>query len=175
MKLIHSQENSADLENKQPLELLKNGQLLSLSGHKLAGLILQKPFHAEFIGPGSAIGGMFDLECITIHSLGSAELTVPETLDERQNAFQKRVTNIETMQKICEIDAPIDRAIKLLEMLSGQFCPEEIQTISNDVLAKLVGVLPTTIAMAWQQLSPGANPISALDDPDYDESHLAVA
>ncbi|NJK41196.1 MAG: hypothetical protein HC934_07280 [Acaryochloridaceae cyanobacterium SU_2_1] len=175
MKLIHHQENSADFEGKQPLELLKNGQLLSLSAQKPAGLILQKPFHAEFIGPGSAIGGMFDLECTTMHALGTAELTVPETLNERQDAFQKRVTNIETMQKICEADAPLDRATKLLEMLCRQFCIEEIQTVSNEVLAKLVGVLPSTIATAWQQLPLEENQNSAPSDHVYGESQLAVA
>lgn len=153
MKVIHSHDNSGNSENKQPLEMLKNGQLLSLAQNHPAGLILQKPYYAEYIGPGAAIGGMFDLQCVTVHALGKAELNVPETLDERQDAFQKRMENIEQMQQICEKDLPIERAVAVLEMLSQQFHQEEIQTISNDILAKLVGVLPSTMATAWQQLS----------------------
>lgn len=153
MKVLHSHDNSENFENKQPIEMLKDGQLLSLAQNHPAGLILQKPYYAEFIGPGSAIGGMFDLQCVTVHALGQAELNVPETLDERQDAFQKRMENIEQMQNICDKDLPIERAVAVLEMLSQHFHQEEIQTISNDILAKLVGVLPSTIAAAWQQLS----------------------
>lgn len=153
MKDIHTPDNAGNSESMQPIEMLKSGQLLSLAHNHSAGLILQKPYYAEFIGPGSAVGGMFDMQCVTVHTLGKTEFEVPETIDERQNAFQKRMEDIETMQQICEKELPIDRAIAVLEMLSQDFLQEEIQTISNEVLAKLVGVLPSTIASAWQQVS----------------------
>lgn len=153
MKVIYSHDNSGSSENKQPIEMLKEGQLLFLSKNSPAGLILQKPYYAEYIGPGAAIGGMFDLQCVTIHPLGQAELSFPDTLDERQDAFQRRMEDIEQMQQICEKDLPIERAVAVLEMLSQQFHQDEIQMIPNDILAKLVGVLPSTMAAAWQQVS----------------------
>lgn len=180
MKVNHSHDSSGSAENKQPIEMLKDGQLLSLSKQSPAGLILQKPYYAEYIGPGAAIGGMFDLQCVTIHSLGQAELNVPETLDDRQDAFQRRMEDIEAMQLICEKDLPIERAVAVLEMLSQQFHPDEIQMISNDILAKLVGVLPSTMAAAWQQVSQSghkqtssAQPYQA--EPSYTSHEVAFA
>ncbi len=169
MKVIHSHDNSGNSEHKKPIEMLKDGQLLSLSQSYPAGLILQKPYYAEYIGPGSAIGGMFDLQCVTIHPLGNAELSVLETLDERQDAFQKRMENIEQMQQICEKDLPIERAVAVLEMLSQHFHLDEIQMIPNDILAKLVGVLPSTMAAAWQQLSNLSHKRNEVPQPSSQE------
>ena len=139
-----------DKRNTQPIELLKSGQLLALSSHPPAGLILQKPFHAEFVGPGAAIGGMFDVQCVTLHTLGQAEFTVPESKEERQQAFERRVEDIAMIQTLCD-EVPLKRAIAILEMFrQQQFDLEEIRTIPHEVLAKLVGVLPGTIEMAWQ-------------------------
>jgi hypothetical protein len=139
-----------DKRNTQPIELLKSGQLLALSHHQPAGLILQKPFHAEFVGPGAAIGGMFDVQCVTIHTLGKAEFTVPESKEERQQAFERRVEDIAAIQVLCD-EVPLKRAIAVLEMFrQQQFDLDEIRTIPHEVLAKLVGVLPSTIEMAWQ-------------------------
>ncbi|MGF1601634.1 MAG: hypothetical protein ACFCU8_06380 [Thermosynechococcaceae cyanobacterium] len=137
--------------NTQPIELLKSGQLLALSKDEPAGLILQKPFHAEFVGPGAAVGGMFDVQCVTIHTLGKAEFTVPENKEERQVAFNQRLEDISLIQTLCD-EVPLKRAIALLELFrEKQFALDEIQTIPNEVLAKLVGVLPSTFEMAWQQ------------------------
>ncbi|MGB7416610.1 MAG: hypothetical protein WA902_20575 [Thermosynechococcaceae cyanobacterium] len=136
--------------NTQPIELLKSGQLLALSKDEPAGLILQKPFHAEFVGPGAAVGGMFDVQCVTIHTLGKAEFTVPENKQERQVAFNQRLEDIAIIQTLCD-EVPLRRAIALLELFrERQFALDEIQTIPNEVLAKLVGVLPSTMDIAWQ-------------------------
>jgi hypothetical protein len=138
-------------KSNQPIELLKSGQLLSITMNPESGIILQKPFFAEFIGPGAAIGGMFDLQCVTIYTLGKVEFTVPANLEERQQAFRRRMADIETMQDLCQSDVPLARSIGFLDMLCDRFGSEQIRTIPNDVLAKVVGVLPGTIAMAWQK------------------------
>ncbi len=138
-------------KSNQPVELLKSGQLLSLTLNPKSGIILQKPYFAEYIGPGAAIGGMFDLQCVTIYTLGEVEFTVPATLEERQQAFQRRMIDIETMQDLCQSDVPLARSIGFLDMLCDRFGKEQIHSIPNDVLAKVVGVLPGTIVMAWQK------------------------
>ena len=99
----------------QPIELLKSGQLLAVTDSLSAGVILQKPYFAEFVGPGAAVGGMFDIECVTLYALGEAEFTVPATLEERQQAFRRRIEDIEMMQQLCESDVP------LRQMKSVQF------------------------------------------------------
>ena len=151
MQAAHPDNSLVMKPNNRPVEQLKSGQLLALAEHPSSGLILQKPYYAEFISPGAALGGMFDIQCVSIHTLGNAEFTVPETLEDRKQAFQKRIADIEAMQQLCQADSPLQCACAVLEMLCGRFMIEEIQTIPNDILAKLVGVLPSTIALAWQR------------------------
>ena len=161
MYQVNSENSLIVKQNKPPVEQLKSGQLLALANHQGSGVILQKPYYAEFIGPGSALGGLFDIHCVSIHTLGNAEFTVPESLEDRKQAFQKRIADIEAMQQLCQLDSPLQRASEVLKMLCDSFMTEEIQTIPNDILAKLVGVLPSTIAMAWQhqfELAPMASP-----------------
>jgi hypothetical protein len=150
--------------SNNPLELLKNGQLLSVANSPDAGVILQKKFFAEFVGPGSAIGGMFDVGCVKIYTLGQGNLNTPSTLVERQQAFHRRIEDIEMMQKLCQVEAPLQRSIDLLEMLCDRFSLPEVRKIPNDVLAKTVGVFPHTIIMAWQQRFNVSSPTDNLED-----------
>ncbi len=149
-----------------PIELLKSGQLLRINLNSESGIILQKPYFAEFLGPGAAVGGMFDLQCVTIYTLGRAEFTVPETLGERQDAFRCRVENIEAMQDLCQSDAPLPRSVAFLEMLCERFGAEQIQSIPNDVLAKVVGVLPSTLTLAWQKQKKIQSPADQSEETD---------
>ena len=149
-----------------PIELLKSGKLLRITLDSGSGIILQKPYFAEFLGPGAAVGGMFDLQCVTIYTLGRAEFTVPETVDERQDAFRCRMENIESMQDLCQSDAPLARSVAFLEMMCERFGAEQIQSIPNDVLAKVVGVLPSTLAMAWQKQKKIQSPADQLEEVD---------
>jgi hypothetical protein len=150
-----------------PIELLKSGQLLCVTDSPTSGIILQKPFFAEFVGPGAAIGGLFDLECVTIYTLGTTEFTAPVTLEERQTAFRRRINDIGILQNLCQSDVPLQRAIDLLDLLCGRFGVEEIRNIPNDVLAKAVGVLPHTIGMAWQKQFNLQSPSDVADSADY--------
>jgi hypothetical protein len=163
-------------KSNQPIELLKSGQLLAITDSQTSGIILQKPFFAEFIGPGAAIGGLFDLNCVTIYTLGQAEFTAPATLEERQAAFRCRIDNIASMQTLCQPEAPLRRAIDLLDMLCSRFSTDEIRTIPNDVLSKVVGVMPGTIAMAWQKQFNLQSPADLADtSEEYDGCLFATA
>lgn len=157
-------------KSNQPIELLKSGQLLAVTDSSASGIILQKPYFAEFVGPGAAVGGLFDIECVTIYTLGVAEFTVPSTLGERQHAFRRRIEDIEMMQQLCQSDVPLRRASEILELLCGRFGIDEVRSIPNEVIARLGGVLPGTVQMAWQQQF---NIQSALDESD--ELMLAIA
>lgn len=138
---------------KAPVELLKSGQLLSIDNGATAGLIIQKPFFAEFVSQGAAIGGLFDLQCVTVYTLGDVQITVPDDKAERQSAFQRRIEDIESMQSLCQDESPLARGIAILQLLCETFDQQQVQTIPNDVLAKLVGVLPRTIVEAWQHVA----------------------
>ena len=153
MNQVNPSKNLIPQRAKPPVELLKSGRLMNLANNQSSGLIIKKPYYAEFVGPGSAVGGMFDIQCTTLYALGNAEFEVPSTQIERQQAFQNRITDIETLQEFCQQDSPLQRAVSLLQFLAERFPLEEIQMISNDVLAQLVGVLPSTIVAAWQAQS----------------------
>ena len=153
-------------KNNQPIELLKSGQLLAVVDQPGTGIILQKPYFAEFIGPGAAIGGLFDIDCVTIYTLGAVEFTVPATVDERQDAFRRRIADIETMQMLCQSDVPLVRAIDMLNTLCSKFGVDEVRNIPTEVLAKAAGVLSGTIVMAWQkQFNLGIPADVAEDEP----------
>ena len=137
---------------KAPVELLKSGQLLAIGGSEGAGLIIQKPFFAEFVSHGAAIGGLFDLQCVTVYTLGNVQITVPGEKVDRQCAFQRRIEDIESMQELCQADSSLERGVSVLKLLCEKFDRQQVQTIPNDVLAKLVGVLPGTIGEAWKQV-----------------------
>lgn len=162
-------------KSNQPIELLKSGQLLAVTDSgESAGIILQKPFFAEFIGPGAAIGGLFDLKCVTIYTLGNAEFTAPSTQEERQLAFRRRIDNIATMQTLCQAEAPLRRAIDLLDMLCDRMGTHEIRSIPNEVLAKIVGVMPGTISMAWQKQFNLQSPADIADKAEEYDGRLFV-
>jgi hypothetical protein len=161
-------------KSNQPIELLKSGQLLAVTDSEPAGIILQKPFFAEFIGPGAAIGGLFDLKCVTIYTLGKAEFTAPATQEERQLAFRRRIDDIATMQTLCQAEAPLRRAIDLLDMLCDRMGTTEIRSIPNEVLAKIVGVMPGTIAMAWQKQFNLQSPADVADTVEEYDGQLFV-
>lgn len=149
--------------DKAPVELLKSGQLLSVSGSEAAGLIIQKPFFAEFVSYGAAIGGLFDLQCVTVYTLGDVQITVPDDKADRQQAFQRRIEDIESMQDLCQADSPLERGVSILRMLCQKFDWQQVQTIPNDVLAKLVGVLPSTISEAWKHVDKNDVGAASLD------------
>jgi hypothetical protein len=161
-------------KSNQPIELLKSGQLLAVTDSEPAGIILQKPFFAEFIGPGAAIGGLFDLKCVTIYTLGKAEFTAPATQEERQLAFRRRIDDIAAMQTLCQAEAPLRRAIDLLDMLCDRMGTTEIRSIPNEVLAKIVGVMPGTIAMAWQKQFNLQSPADVADTVEEYDGQLFV-
>ena len=135
----------------QPIQLLRSGQLLSLTTDCYAGLILQKPFYAEFVGPGAAVGSVFDMHCTSVYTLGSVEFWVPSNRTERQEAFQKRVTYIESLQKITLEQSPLRRAFLIVGQLCQWVGTKEASQVSHELIAQMVGVLPGTVAIAWQQ------------------------
>ena len=155
--------NDALTSSKAPVELLKSGQLLSIGGSEGSGLIIQKPFFAEFVSHGAAIGGLFDLQCVTVYTLGDVQITVPEDKVGRQQAFQRRIEDIESMQDLCQSDSPLERGVSILNVLCQKFDWQQVQSIPNDVLAKLVGVLPSTINEAWQHVDKNALGSATLD------------
>ena len=141
-----------------PLDLFKSGHLLALKPNCHGGIIIQKPFYADFVGPGAAVGGGFDINCISVYVIGTVEFYAPATYTQRQQAFQRRIYYSETLQKILGISSPIHRACAILKGLSRQLGANSIKQIPSELLAQLVGVLTKTVEIARHQHFTDINP-----------------
>ena len=127
------------------LEQLHNQQLLIVSQRR-NGLILYKPYHAEFVGPGAAVGGLFDRDCQAVLPVGDLCLLYPKSLEERQRAYALRMQWIRLIKQITSRQTPLQRAQKILEQFEGfNFKDEMINQVPDEAFALLVGVLPHTI------------------------------
>ncbi len=136
-----------------PLQLFGSGQLLCLPENCQTGLILQSPHYADFAGAGAAVGGEFDIKCTSIYVIGNANFLVPELFQERQRAFRQRLLYMNNLHKITYVRSPVQRAYLIVRQLSQWLGLEAAQNIPPNLVAALVGILPSTVEAGWQQYS----------------------
>jgi hypothetical protein len=135
-------------EDSQALGILKqlhDQQLLVVNSRRRNGLILYKQFHAEFAGPGSAVGGSFDADCQRVLPVGNLSLIDPETSDERQRAYLIRRQWVRLTKQITDNPVPLQRAQMILNQFEQYFDAKTIAQLPDEAFALLVGVLPETI------------------------------
>lgn len=152
----------------QPTEILsqlKTGQLLRVKGCRGNALIICHPHHSELAGPGAAVGGAFDLKCVRVIPIGKVSIIHPETRIERQKAYTLRQQWILFTHKPMESWVPLQRAKRLLILLYQYFDPQVIDEVPDEVLARLVGVLPRTIGMMRQAIESQRSPIPPVAQP----------
>jgi hypothetical protein len=139
---------TSDLQKHKPAnsrELWFNNELLIVNHRRRNGLILCKRYHAEFAGPGSAVGGVFDRDCVQALQLGNVSLLSPESAEERQRAYKIRLGWIRLIKQIADNPLPLQRAQLLLNQFEGFFDTKTIAQLPDEALALLVGVFPQTI------------------------------
>jgi hypothetical protein len=154
MHLTHTQSRSVHSSDSLALlDLFKSGQWLALKPECRGGLIVQKSFYADFVGPGAAVGGSFDVNCTSVYVLGEVEFYAPTTYEERQYAFQKRVTYIEKLSAILSVRAPVHRACLTIRQLCLWVGVSQTRSIPLELIAQLGGLLPHSVALGWRQLS----------------------
>ncbi|MEM8602249.1 MAG: hypothetical protein AAGF24_00245 [Cyanobacteria bacterium P01_H01_bin.121] len=133
---------------KQTLIEVQSGKLLVVSSRRRNGLLLRKPFHTEFAGPGAAVGGGFDQDCQELVPIGSLAIFPPSSADEYLNALLIRRQWIRLLEQMTEEESPEERAQKVLTQFENYFDPRSVAKLEDDTLAELVGVLPITIRRA---------------------------
>lgn len=136
------------LEDETPeqiLERLRQGQLWTVNSRRRNGLILCKEFHAEFAGPGAAIGSVLDLDCQRVIPVGNLSLLRPEHHKDRQNAYLIRRQWIKLTQQSTDQSEPEKRAQMVLTQFETYFDRDTIARIPDEVFALLVGVLPYSV------------------------------
>ena len=120
-------------------------ELLIVSPRRRNGLILFKRYHAEFAGPGAAVGGLIDRDCQRVLPVGNFSLISPESSEERQRAYLIRRQWVRLTIEITDNPTPLQRAQRILNQFEGFFESEIIAQLPDEALAFLVGVLPETI------------------------------
>ncbi|HEY9619506.1 MAG TPA: hypothetical protein V6C78_04010 [Crinalium sp.] len=134
-----------------PLQPLVSGQLLCLSETGQAGLILQHRHYASFAGAGAAVGGCIDIACVSVYAVGNVHFIVPETYQQRQQAYQQRLGYVKTLCRISSVNVPLQRAYLIVRQLCLWLNPKDAIAIPHELISQLVGVLPKSIDLGWQQ------------------------
>jgi hypothetical protein len=128
------------------LTMLHSGKVLTVNSKRRNGLILFKRYHAEFAGPGAAVGGDYDRDCLGALAIGNLSLLSPETHEERQKAYLIRRQWIRLIRQITESSLASKRVIKILDQFEQYFPSEMVSQLPDEAFALLVGVLPQTVA-----------------------------
>lgn len=135
-----------DLKVDEVVEKLESGQLWVVNSRRRNGLIVLREFHAEFAGPGAAVGGDLDAEDIVgVIPIGNLSLLSPDSHEAHQNAIKIRLQWIRLTQNFTDRPCPDDRARMILEQFKTYFDQDTVDLVPDRAFAMLVGVLPRTI------------------------------
>ncbi|MEM8780943.1 MAG: hypothetical protein AAGF26_19195 [Cyanobacteria bacterium P01_G01_bin.49] len=127
------------------LTYLQKKQLLIINPRRKNGLILFKPYHAEFAGPGAVIGSECDRDVVDVLPVGKLSLTIPKTSQERVNGYLIRRQWIKLAKQITDNSVPQQRAQVILNQFEHWFDVETARQLPDEAFALLVGVLPQTM------------------------------
>ena len=132
-------------ESDEILRRLANEELLIVNSRKRNGLILCKEYHAEFAGPGAAVGSFFDTNCRSVITVGELSLVYPENQEERQKAYLIRRQWIRLTHQLTDNPVPVQRAQMILSQFENYFGAQTVESLPDEAFALLVGVLPHTV------------------------------
>jgi hypothetical protein len=129
---------------------INSGKLLMVDSRRRNGLILIKGFHAEFAGPGAAVGGALDADSQQAIPVGDFCFVCPLSPAERQKAFGIRRHWVRLTEQLTAKSVAAERAQMILTQFEQYFDSETVAQIPDEALALLVGVFPQTIRAARQ-------------------------
>lgn len=127
------------------LAQLHCGKVFIVNSRRRNGLILFKRYHAEFAGPGAAVGGDYDRDCQSVLPIGNLSLLNPESYDDRQKAYLIRRQWIRLIKQITENPLSQQRVQKILDQFEQYFPTDTVEKLPDIAFAYLVGVLPQTV------------------------------
>ena len=144
-----------DLKVDDVVEKIESGQLWVVNSRRRNGLIVVREFHAEFAGPGAAVGGDLDKDIVEVIPIGNLSLLEPDSHEAHQNAIKIRLQWIRLTQNFTDQPSPDDRARMILEQFKTYFDQATVDLVPDRAFAMLVGVLPQTIrrvrsTFVWQ-------------------------
>ncbi|MGB3292320.1 MAG: hypothetical protein WBB01_04900 [Phormidesmis sp.] len=136
---------SQHLKADEVAEKIDSGQLWVVNSRRRNGLIVLREFHAEFAGPGAAVGGDLDEDIVQVIPIGNLSLLAPDSHEAHQNAIKIRLQWIRLTQNFTDQPSPDDRARMILEQFKTYFDQATVDRVPDEAFALLVGVLPQTI------------------------------
>jgi len=145
--------DSEDPNASEIISKLHSGKVLMVNDRRRNGLIIYKHYHAEFAGPGAAVGGFYDRDCEWVLPVGNISLLFPESHAERQRAYLIRRQWIRLMKQITEKPVPHSRVQMVLTQFENYFDAETVAQLPDAAFALLVGVLPQTVRMVRRTLT----------------------
>ena len=130
-----------------------NASLLMVGERKKSGLILCKEFHAEFAGPGAALGSPVEQPYRAVIAIGSPDIETATSSHDRCRAYGLRIQWGRWLYTISDHEDPIVRVEKLVAGFEGFFGRAVVMSLPSEVMALLVGVLPSTVEQVKQRYS----------------------
>lgn len=98
------------------------------------------------------MGRPCDFDCQEAIAIGNRwELVSMTAAADQQTAYRRRIQWMYWLKKIAERPKASERAELLLSSFDAFFVPEAIAALPTEVLAKLVGVFPQTMAQVHEQ------------------------
>jgi HlyD family secretion protein len=132
---------------------IKSGKILMLEDNPSTALLIKQAYHAEFITPGSAIGGSFDREVTECYSIGDVKFEEPSGSIDRQAAIKHRQADIDRMLYFWKEKDALERTTSFLKMLCERFGFERARNIPLDFIVCLTGTNAQIVDRAWDRLS----------------------
>lgn len=133
------------------LERINSDKLWIVNSRRRNGIVIYKKFHAEFAGPGAAVGGAIDANCDRITALGNLSLVEPKSYEDQQNAIRIRLQWVRLTQNFTDKPVPIERAQMILEQFKTYFDKDIVDSVPDEAFSRMVGVFPRTVKRARYQ------------------------
>jgi hypothetical protein len=130
------------------LEHIQNKQPLVINPRRRNGVILVKPYHAEFAGPGAFVGGDLDQDVTLCHPVGNLDWLTPPSPTEQIKSYLIRRQWTVLIKQIVDNPIAMERAQVILNQLENWFDDATVALLPDSAVATLVGVLPSTVRSA---------------------------
>jgi hypothetical protein len=130
------------------LDQINSGKLWIVNSRRRNGIVVYKKFHAEFAGPGAAVGGALDTDCSRITALGNLSLVEPKSYEDQQKAIRIRLQWVRLTQNFTDKPIPLERAQMILEQFKTYFDQNIVDSVPDEAFSMMVGVFPRTVRQA---------------------------
>lgn len=145
--------SKTELQSQRLLGKIHSGQVFVVEGKKGNALILCHPYYCEIVGPKSAVGTPLDRDCQQVILLGEVTLRLPDDSQEKAKAYKNRQKWISATQKVVDQLPPLKRITTIIEMIQDYCGTQAVNNLSDEIIAKMVGVEIHRVTEVRHQLS----------------------